>query len=310
MKSLRPILLPLLLLSTLACNLSRFAPPTATPLPTQTSAAPFDAEKLGSTLTDITFCTADGQSLLMDMYYPEQAQGPLPVTVYVHGGAWRMGDKSSGAGYRFVEPLRRQGYLVVTINYRLSPDYKFPAHIEDVKCAIRHLRANAESYGLDPERVGAFGGSAGGHLVALLGTSDENANLEGTGDYREYSSRVQAVVDMFGPIYQSFLCNPQIIYNVFGTWDCQAEIISIANPGNSITPDDPPFLILHGEYDDVVPVNQSEILHSLLTSAGVPSELIIIQNAGHAFESVWGAPDPSITALKKIVLDFFDQHLK
>ncbi|MBC8496452.1 MAG: alpha/beta hydrolase, partial [Chloroflexi bacterium] len=243
----------------------------------------FDPTSLGTTAKDITYCTANGVSLLMDVYYPTEDNGPWPVTVYVHGGGWVSGDKSKGAGYRFVEVLRKNGYLVASINYRLSPEHQFPAHITDVKCAVRHLRANAALYNLDPERIGAFGGSAGGHLVALLGTSDASSGLEGPGDYQEYSSRVQAVVNLFGPTDDEAFCIPAKIETVFGASSCEDEVITTASPMTHISADDPPFLIFHGDQDDVVPISQSERLHEALSVGGVPSTFITVENAGHGF---------------------------
>lgn len=269
----------------------------------------FDPQKLGTVERKVPYCHVDGRPLPMDVYYPDEAGQAWPVTVYVHGGGWSSGDKTAGAGIRFIEPLRKAGFLVVSVNYRLSPEYQFPAHIEDVKCAIRHLRAQAAVYNLDPDRIGAFGGSAGGHLVSLLGTSDASAELEGSGEYQKYSSRVQAVVDMFGPVDSETLCHPTVIEKVFGVTTCQAEIITTASPLTHISADDPPFLILHGDRDNLLPVSQSEILLEALTEAGVPASLIVIENAGHGFHRPDGDFNPDMDAILQIVVDFFTQHL-
>ena len=246
----------------------------------------------------------------MDMYYPEEGDGPLPVAVFIHGGAWRSGNKSGGLGDCFFDTLLDRGYLLVSLNYRLSPKYKFPAHIEDVKCAIRHLRAEAGNYGLDPEHIGVLGGSSGGHLAALLGTSGGNESLEGHGEYLGYSSRVQAVVDISGPVNADFFCLPSVIQVVFDTTDCQSKIMTIANPLTYITSDDPPFLILHGRNDKTVPLTQSLRLYAGLASAGLPVELITIKYAGHALYA-WGTwYEPDMKILQKKVGDFFDQYLK
>src|SRR5688572_2991350 len=157
-------------------------PATPTPLPSPTS-VPF--QRYGETLTDVTYCTADGLPLKMDVYLPA-AGGPWPGLVYVHGGAWIRGDKSEAAGLAM--GMTSQGYMVASLNYRLYPTAKYPAMIQDVKCAIRALRANAREYNLDPNRMAAIGVSAGGHLVALLGTSDQSAGLD-MGEYLEQSSR-------------------------------------------------------------------------------------------------------------------------
>ncbi len=132
----------------------------------------------------------------LDLYVPEKADGPLPVIVWVHGGAWLTGSKEGGGP---ALPFVGKGYAVASINYRLSQHAKFPAQIEDCKAAIRWLRANAKTYNLDPGRFGVWGASAGGHLVALLGTSGDVKDLEGNAGTDDQSSRVQAVVDWFGP---------------------------------------------------------------------------------------------------------------
>ena len=128
----------------------------------------------------------------MDVYFPE-AGGPWPALVYVHGGSWIHGDKSEAA--MFAHGMTAKGYVVISINYRLYPTGRYPAMIQDVKCAIRSLRANAGDYHLDPNRIGAMGASAGGHLVSLVGTSDPNPVWD-VGEHLDQSSRVQAVVAM------------------------------------------------------------------------------------------------------------------
>jgi arylsulfatase A-like enzyme/dienelactone hydrolase len=290
---------------------ARQATPT-TPAARATPAVPL-ARSWGSVQRDVTYCTADGVALKMDVYFPKKAQSaPMPVAVYVHGGGWVGGDKGGGAGILAVDELLGRGYLVASINYRLAPQYKFPAQIEDVKCAIRYLRANAATYGLDPQRIGAWGGSAGGHLVALLGTSDASAGLEGQGGYAEQSSRVQAVVDMFGPADLTAFADTtgtrgQI---VFGATSRDDPVLGRASPVTYISPDDPPFLILHGEKDQTVPPSQSQILYERLQAAGVPATLVVVKNAGHGFSPVGGAISPTRDELARMIADFFDQHLK
>src|SRR5207253_7695708 len=135
-----------------------------------------------------------------DVYLPTvRVSGPSPVVMYVHGGGWTSGDKSWVDGVLKESEFTGRGYLVAAVNYRLAPQYRWPAQIEDVKCAVRYLRANAATYNIDPNRIGAWGTSAGGHLVALMGLAGPDAGLEGKGGNPDQSSRVQAVVDMFGP---------------------------------------------------------------------------------------------------------------
>jgi len=275
--------------------------------------AAIDPASLGKVERDITYGVADGIALKMDIYYPKEASGAVPAVLYVHGGGWITGNKTAGAGVLEIPELVSRGYLVAAVNYRLAPRYKFPAQIEDVKCAVRFLRANAATYGIDPERIGAWGGSAGGHLVALLGVTDATAGLEGDGGYADQSSRVQAVVDMFGPsdLTTAFQgANPRLLERVFGTTDRYSETVKLASPVTWVSSDDPPFLILHGEKDRLVPLSQSEILHDRLIAASVPATLTVVKNAGHGFAPAGGPIDPSRLAITKMVADFFDQHLK
>src|SRR5437868_5760131 len=159
---------------------------------------------------DVTYGRVGDVELKMDIYHPKGAgEKPLPVVMYVHGGGWRSGDKAGGAGMMAIPELLKRGYLVTSINYRLAPEYKFPAQIDDAKCAVRFLRAHAKKYNLDPERIGIWGGSAGGHMVALMGTADASAGFDKSGGWTNESSRVQAVVDMFGPADLSHSMSPR-----------------------------------------------------------------------------------------------------
>jgi acetyl esterase/lipase len=272
---------------------------------------PFDVSKLGTTESDVTYCTMEGVDLAMDVYYPDDMDGEWPAVVYIHGGAWMGGDKTSGAGYRELPELVSRGYLAVSVNYRLAPDYPFPAMIEDVKCAIRHLRAHAREYNLDPERIGAWGSSAGGHLVSLLGVTDREQGYDQAGQYLDQSSRVMAVADLFGPADLTLVTDtPRVREAVFGTADPSAAILETASPVIYVTADDPPFLILHGDRDDVVPPEHSERLYARLTEAGVPVVFVLVENAGHGFSRADGAINPSRDQITGMIADFFDQHLK
>ncbi|HZJ25177.1 MAG TPA: alpha/beta hydrolase, partial [Anaerolineales bacterium] len=165
------VMLPLLSCSS---DSSEQTPPTATLQPTIVTPSPLPAvfTLYGATLADVDYCSMGAVNQKMDIYFPASG-GPWPVLAYVHGGSWMHGDKSEAI--LFAARMTSQGYLVVSINYRLYPEGKFPHMIEDVKCAIRSLRAHASEYNLDPNRVAAIGPSAGGHLVSLLGTSDASA---------------------------------------------------------------------------------------------------------------------------------------
>jgi acetyl esterase/lipase len=181
------------------------------------------------------------------------------------------------------------GFAVAAINYRLSPEFHFPAHIQDCKLAVRFLRANASTLGIDPDRVAVFGGSAGGHLVALLGASDGTADLDGPG-LEGVSSRVQAVVDFFGPANLRRMTGDidpggiQTLANFLGC-DPRAcpSLAASASPVTHVTADDPPILMIHGDKDVVVPYNQSEILAEALRLSGNACALVKVLNAGHGF---------------------------
>lgn len=266
---------------------------------------------------DVTYCSPGGVDQKMDIYYPQtRSDKAAPVAMFVHGGGWRAGNKGGGAGLPAVPLLTGRGYLVAAVNYRLAPEYKFPAQIEDVKCAVRFLRAHAKDYNLDPKRIGAFGGSAGGHLVALLGTADASAGFEGDGGFSGQSSRVQAVVDMFGPTDLTAAFgkpNNQLGMLgriVFGAESASDPVFKKASPVTYATKDDPPFLILQGEEDTLVPPEQSKILYDKLKATGVPATLVRVKHAGHGFKPVGGQPDPSVPELMTMIADFFDRYLK
>jgi len=244
----------------------------------------------------------------LDLYLPqEKTSSPLPLIVWVHGGAWRAGSKARCPALRFL----RKGYAVASINYRLSQHAIFPAQIQDCKAAIRWLRANSRKYGLDPERIGVWGSSAGGHLVALLGTTGDVKEFD-RGPNLEFSSRVQAVCDFFGPTdftrigqFPSKLDHnapdsPEALL-IGGPILKNKEACQRANPISYISQDDPAFLIMHGDRDMTVPHNQSEIFYEALKKAGVKVKFHTVKGAGHGFSG------PEID---KMVDDFFDKHLK
>jgi acetyl esterase/lipase len=175
--------------------------PSATPTPAATStptATPIDPAKLGTVERDVTYCTMNTVPVKMDVYYPATASGPWPAVIIVHGGAWIVGDKTTTASLAIQPGLTERGLLVVSINYRLAPAFPWPSMIEDAKCAVRSLRANARAYNLDPDRIAIEGDSVGAQLALLVGLTDPSAGWD-VGPYLDFSSQVQAVVDFFGP---------------------------------------------------------------------------------------------------------------
>ena len=203
----------------------------------------------------------------LDLYLPEKAKGRLPLVVWIHGGGWQGGSKEGCP----VVSMAAKGYVVASINYRFAQHAVFPAQIEDCKAAIRWLRANAAKYHLDPDRVGVGGDSAGGHLVALLGTTGGVKDLEGDLGNLDQSSRVQAVVDLFGPT-DFVTWDPNfnkavysMIEHLLGVSPQEdKEKARRASPITYVTKDSAPFLILHGDQDNVVPLGQSESLAEAL----------------------------------------------
>jgi len=256
-------------------------------------------------LTDLEYAKVDGRSLTLDLYLPDDPIAPVPLVLWVHGGAWKAGDKSP----TYAPELLGEAYAVASVNYRFSQEALFPAQIHDVKAAVRFLRGNAERFGLDPDRFGAWGSSAGGHLVALLGTSCGVAEAEGTlGEHDEVSSCVQAVCDFFGPTDFLVLLDQRDGWDerrampeedlLGGSIEENVDLATLASPISHVDPSDPPFLILHGSEDPTVPVEQSIAFDEALRAAGVESTLIVIEGAGHGF------PRSEMTPVKP----FFDAH--
>jgi acetyl esterase/lipase/enterochelin esterase-like enzyme len=251
----------------------------------------------------------------LDLYVPAQADTPLPVIVWIHGGAWMAGSKDGGGP---ALPLTGRGYAVASINYRLSQHAAFPAQIEDCKAAIRWLRANATTYNLDPERIGVWGASAGGHLVALLGTSAGARDGEGQLGNANQSSRVQAVVDFFGPtdfllMDAHALPGARLKHDapdspesklLGGAIQQHVDQAARANPVTYVTKDAPPFFIVHGEQDPLVPCHQSELLYDALKKARTNVTFYKIAGAGH------GGPEFNADVMQAAVGAFFDKHLK
>ncbi len=283
---------------------------TSTPMPTPTwvPTPTFAFGKFGSSEMDITYCTPNNMPQKLDVYYPS-AGGPWPVVMYVHGGAWNSGDKAEGL---FLRGLTNQGFLLVSVNYRLATNgNKFPVMIEDVKCAVRYLRAFASKYNLDPHHIGAIGASAGAHLVALLGTTDQTAGWD-TPEYADQSSRVQAVVTLAGfsdftrPVDEAAAMAIQ--YGIAGVPSSDSPKMVAASPITYITSDDPPFLIIHGDQDKLAPLEQSQILDEHLRSAGVASTLVIVKNGEHSLQG--NNLSPSAEEIMQMIVTFFEMNLK
>jgi acetyl esterase/lipase len=269
--------------------------------------------KLGTVEQNINYSNTDIINLKLDVYYPLTANWPAPAVIYLHGGAWIQGDKSDAAGSPEVSELIKRGFLVASVNYGLAPEYTILEQEANVKCAVRFLRANASYFGLDASRVGAIGASAGGHLVSLLGTADKSAGMDSAGGFLDQSSRVRGVVDLYGPadLRALFSNYPALVLQeLLGTSDSKSAVFDEVSPLTYVSADDPPFLILHGDKDNVVPLSQSETLYQKLLAVGVQATLVEVQNGDHGFNPVGGVLSPSRAEITAAIASFFETRLK
>lgn len=263
----------------------------------------------------ITYGTGGGKDLQLDLARPAHSTGLLPAIVFIHGGGWRYGDRSA---YRHeIEEAAKRGYVAATVSYRLTnpdksgkPQSPFPAQVEDVKCAVRWLRANAEKYHVDPNRIGAAGGSAGGHLSLMLGVTGASTEFEGSGGHPGVSSRVQAVVNYFGPTDMAHLhaTSPHaaglLVTLLDGTPDKVGDRYRAASPLTYVSKDSAPTLTLHGTADPVVPPDQATEFDAAMKKAGAEHKLMLLEGEGHGFKEA--ANHKAQEAMYK----FFDEHLK
>lgn len=245
----------------------------------------------------------------MDLYLPGTGTN-FPLIVWIHGGGWMAGSKENPPGLRMV----LHSFAMASLNYRLSQEAIFPAQLIDCKAAIRWLRAHASDYGIDPNRIAVWGASAGGHLVALLGTTGDDKEFD-QGENTNISSRVQAVCDWFGPTDFMQITNyPSQLHHgdsnspesllIGGVIGQNPDKVLAANPIHYITKDDPPFLIMHGDKDPLVPWQQSQILADALKKAGVPVQFHIVPGGGH------GGPEFRSQESKDLFYNFFVKNLK
>jgi len=282
---------------------------------------PLHSTNVSSLLKDVPYAN-QSEAQKLDIYLPSGVNKPYPLIIWLHPGGFFEGDKDDIYLKRMIRPILTRGYALVSINYRLSDEAKFPALVYDIKAAVRWARANATKYSFNVEKIAAWGASAGGMLAALLGTSGEVGELEdfSMGNPDE-SSRVNAVVDWYGPtdFLQMDPQHEQLGQKPINNLETSPEsrIIGGAitnfpekcraiNPISYIKPDNPPFYIQHGKLDDIVPYQQSVILAEALevVMGQDKVKLELIENAGHA---------DSIFFTKKNVnkiLDFLDKCLK
>ena len=271
---------------------------------------PKDAPPGAKVIRDVEYAKVGDVRLSLDLYLPTDGNGPFPIIVAIHGGGWAAGRKEEAQGIRQVS----RGYAVAAISYRLSGVATFPAQIEDCKAAVRWLRANAKKYNLDAERIGATGHSAGGHLASLLGTAGSARDFD-KGDHLHLSSRVKAVCALSGPtdflqmdahalkdakLKHDFPGSPESRL-IGGPIQKNKEKVATANPITYVSKESPPFLLIHGDQDPLVPVHQAQLLNDALKEKGVPVQLHIVKGAGHG---VGGRE------VNELIDRFFDANLK
>ena len=248
---------------------------------------------------DVEYGRAGDRSLKLDVYQPaKRAADQLPVIVWIHGGGWRNGNKSSGR--RLIPFVATGNYVGISVGYRLSGEALWPAQIHDCKAAIRWIRANAKKHGIDPERIGLWGSSAGGHLVSLLGTSSDAKALEGKNGSPEATTRVKCVVDYCGPSELTVFKHVRLDQLFGKPFKERQAAAKAASPATYVTKDDPPFLIVHGTKDRTVPISQAELLHKKMKKAGVDVTFVKMEGGGHGI----GGPE-----IMKRVRAFFSKHL-
>lgn len=299
----------------------------AAPEPVPVSASPVDADRLPphparignvTVLPDITYATVPGyRPMLLDLYLSAE-KGLKPLVIFVHGGSWTVGSKRVTGHYDdfpgLLASLAARGFAVASIDYRLSGEAKFPAALHDLKSAIRFLRANAATYGIDPDRVALWGASSGAHLAALAALTGDDPKFEPAGRNNPVESdRVQALAGWYGPYdlapmfrqaaspaHQAGKDKPAATAEATGPLDffgctaagCPPGTIEQASPVTYIDPNDPPVLLIHGTADTAVSPEQSVTFNDRLKAAGVQSELLLIDWAAHT----WTGPDPAETA--------------
>jgi acetyl esterase/lipase len=286
------------------------APPLPPPAQAQPLPAPIEGAGGIRRLPGVPYAAIPGiRPLELDLYLPPAADAPAPVVVFLHGGGWRLGSRHlAGPAYRGQAPtpferVAQAGIAVASVDYRLSGEAAFPAQLHDAKAAVRWLRARAGELGVDPDRIAAWGESAGGHLAALLGLVID-ASLEGDVGIVEPSSAVSAVVAWYAPsdlaaVPADLDVDPRDPTTreaqLLGARAVEVpELAAQASPVTHVSPAAPPFLLLHGAADRLVPCVQSERLYDALVEAGVEVELDVYEDAEHMWLGSAEAPERAV----------------
>jgi acetyl esterase/lipase len=260
-----------------------------------------------TTERDLVYTKAGSTELKLDLARPAQGEGPFPAILVIHGGAWRGGDKGQ-VGPVLLE-FAQNGYVAVSPQYRLCPKEVFPAQVHDVKAAVRWTKVNAKKYRIDPDRIGAIGFSAGGHLALMLGVTGPDDGLEGDISAGATDSRVKAVVNYFGPTDLGAKDIPdaskRLVKDFLGASAAEKpELAAKASPRTYVSKDDAPILTFQGTKDPLVPYTQAIELAEAMTAAGVQGRVELLVGAGHG----WGVTEMQHTRDQSF--RFFDEYLK
>jgi acetyl esterase/lipase len=253
---------------------------------------------------DVVYGKVGDYELKLNMSRPKEAKGAAPCIVIIHGGGWAAGDRSGHDSMTWM--FAKKGYVSVTVGYRFAPKYLFPAQVQDVKCAVRFLRANAEKFGIDPNRIGAMGFSAGGHLSLMLGMMDKEDGLDDSGGSPGFSSKVQAVVSYFGPTDFTVMypqASEKIVNTFIGDRATNAEAYKKASPISYVNKGDAPTLLFQGTKDILVDYTQAIRMVEKMTAAGVEGRAELIAGAGHG----WGGKEMERTMAETAA--FFEAKL-
>lgn len=277
-------------------------------------AADRDAIKV---IPDVPYVPNGDANQKLDLYLPTHSgDQPLPLIIWIHGGGWQRGSKAAMPAKAWVP----EGFIGASVEYRFSPAFHFPAQIQDCQAAVRFLRAHASEYHIDPDRIGVWGSSAGGHLAALLGTAGGKNAFPKIGGNDDQSDRVQAVVDQYGPadfsaVVKQAADDPRVKNHYkFNENDPYSALLGVplgsdpakeqsASPAHFVSADAPPFLIMHGQMDPIVPYGQSEELFAALQKAKVPALLQPFPTAGHS------GPEFGLAIVREMVHAFFNHTL-
>lgn len=257
--------------------------------------------------TDIQYGTGDGTPLFLDLYKADTTKDTAPGLVLFYGGGWRQGRKDQLRSY--AQYFAQHGYVVATPQYRLKEAGRWPKSVEDAKAAVRWMRAHAAENGVDPNRIGVMGNSAGAYLALMVGYTPGMPEFEGSGGNPEQSSAAQAVVDIYGPVdfTDPARRDHELLQGYMnGPYEQNVARYEQASPVRYVTEKTPPTCVIHGTVDMLVPVGQSDLLVETLKAKGVPHLYSRIDGWPHAMDVV----DDVSQHTKALIVHFFDQHLK